>query len=82
MQTGWVNDRGYWFYLDSSGKMLTGFQTINGYKLHFADNGSMALGWFRVASLGIMQILMALYKQMARYKGRMVLLNYVRHNGI
>ncbi len=48
MQIGWVNDRGYWFYLDSSGKMLTGFQTINGYKYYFADNGSMALGWFRV----------------------------------
>ena len=40
MAIGWVNDGGTWYYLDASGKMVTGWVSIDGKRYHFASSGA------------------------------------------
>ena len=40
MATGWVKDRGTWYYLAPSGAMLTGTHVINGRTYVFDDSGA------------------------------------------
>lgn len=38
---------GTWYYLDADGRMVTGWQQIDGKWYHFADNGEIDMGWLR-----------------------------------
>lgn len=43
--TGWINDRGTWYYLASDGKMQTGW-VYTGWKWYYLHgSGAMATGW-------------------------------------
>ena len=37
---GWVKDGGAWYYLSSSGSMVTGWQLLGGTWYHFAPSGA------------------------------------------
>ena len=43
MQTGWLNDRGTWYYLNGSGAMQTGWLNDNGTWYYLQSNGAMAV---------------------------------------
>ena len=49
--TGWFSDltgeREGRFYLDADGKVLTGWQDIDGKRYHFGHDGAMTTGWLR-----------------------------------
>ena len=50
MQRGWVQVNGKWYFLDSSGKMLTGWVQVAGVWYYLFGDGSMAVntvidGW-------------------------------------
>lgn len=38
---------GTWFYVDADGRMVTGWQNINGKWYYFDTNGSIRLGWLK-----------------------------------
>ena len=42
MKTGWLNDNGTWYYLQSNGAMKTGWLNDNGTWYYLNANGSMA----------------------------------------
>ncbi|MBR1780413.1 MAG: serine protease, partial [Oscillospiraceae bacterium] len=39
MQTGWIKQGSTWYYLNSSGAMVTGTQTIGGKTYRFDSSG-------------------------------------------
>ena len=41
MSTGWLKDGGSWFYLSSSGAMVTGVRWIDGTRYVFDDEGRL-----------------------------------------
>ena len=41
MQTGWLYLGGKWYYMNSSGAMVTGRQTIDGKLYYFDGSGAM-----------------------------------------
>jgi len=41
MSTGWVKDGDSWFYLSSSGAMVTGVRWIDGTRYVFDDQGRL-----------------------------------------
>ncbi len=45
--TGWVNDKGTWYYLNAEGVMQTGWAKVGGTWYYLNDNGSMATGWVK-----------------------------------
>ncbi|MBR2134235.1 MAG: carbohydrate-binding domain-containing protein [Eubacterium sp.] len=46
-QTGWINDEGYWFYLDEEGVMQTGWINDGGYWFYLNSHGVMMTGWVK-----------------------------------
>ncbi len=44
---------GSWYLFNSSGQMLTGWQTINGQTYYLSDSGAMLTGWISGADAGI-----------------------------
>ncbi|CAI3192164.1 hypothetical protein CNEO2_1030010 [Clostridium neonatale] len=42
MKTGWLNDNGTWYYLQSNGAMKTGWLNDNGTWYYLQSNGAMA----------------------------------------
>ena len=46
--TGWVNDKGTWYYLNAEGVMQTGWAKVGGTWYYLNNNGSMATGWYKV----------------------------------
>ena len=42
MNTGWLNDNGTWYYLQSNGAMKTGWLNDNGTWYYLQSNGAMA----------------------------------------
>lgn len=42
MQTGWLFDKGEWYYLHSNGSMAIGWTEVNGDDYYLYENGSMA----------------------------------------
>ena len=42
MKTGWLNDNGTWYYLQSNGAMKTGWLNDNGTCYYLQSNGAMA----------------------------------------
>lgn len=47
MCTGWVNDSGAWYYLNSNGNMATGWKSVNGTWYYLDGSGSMKTGWLK-----------------------------------
>ena len=45
MKTGWVNDNGTWYYLQSSGAMKTGWVNDGGKWYFMQSSGAMKTGW-------------------------------------
>ena len=45
MKTGWIKEYGKWYYLDDSGAMKTGLQTIGGNEYYLSTSGAMQTGW-------------------------------------
>ena len=45
MKTGWVNDKGVWYYLESSGAMKTGWVNEKGTWYYLEPTGAMKTGW-------------------------------------
>ena len=45
MKTGWIKEYGNWYYLNTSGAMQTGLQTINGKQYYLSASGAMQTGW-------------------------------------
>lgn len=43
--SGWILKDGSYFCLDSSGRKLTGLQTLDGVTYYFGSDGAMATGW-------------------------------------
>ena len=50
MQTGWLNDRGTWYYMTESGAMATGWINLNGTWYFLNGSGAMQTGWLHRAS--------------------------------
>jgi len=48
MKTGWCWDSGSWYYLDTSGVMQTGLQTIEGEQYYLDTSGAMQTGWHNI----------------------------------
>ena len=44
----WIGSGNNWYYVDTDGKMVTGFQTIAEAKYYFAESGLMQTGWFKI----------------------------------
>ncbi|KWX82158.1 hypothetical protein AXF24_12445 [Streptococcus pneumoniae] len=47
MATGWVKDKGLWYYLNESGSMATGWVKDKGLWYYLNESGSMATGWVK-----------------------------------
>ena len=47
MRTGWLFDRGSWYYLGSSGNMHTGWIAVGGSWFYLDSTGAMRTGWIR-----------------------------------
>ena len=45
--TGWVNDKGTWYYLNAEGVMQTGWVKDGNTWYYLKDNGAMATGWVK-----------------------------------
>lgn len=46
LKRGWVKSGVSWYYMDpSTGRMVTGWQTIGGSKYYFMPSGEMSVGW-------------------------------------
>ena len=45
--TGWVNDKGTWYYLNAEGVMQTGWVKDNGTWYYLKSSGAMATGWVK-----------------------------------
>ena len=45
--TGWVNDKGTWYYLNAEGVMQTGWAKDGNTWYYLKDNGAMATGWVK-----------------------------------
>ena len=45
--TGWLQEGGNWFLLDSKGAMLTGWQYTGGQWYYLQPSGEMKTGWFK-----------------------------------
>ena len=43
MQTGWVKDKGIWYYLNQSGSMETGWFTISDKWYYANESGALAI---------------------------------------
>ena len=50
MRTGWLFDRGSWYYLGDSGDMHTGWIKIDGLWYYLKPSGAMHIGWLQLAS--------------------------------
>ena len=48
MKTGWIKEYGKWYYLDDSGAMKTGLQTIGGNEYYLSTSGAMQTGWHNI----------------------------------
>lgn len=46
MHTGWLQDKGKWYYMDDSGQMVSGWKEIKGTWYYFNENGIMAANTF------------------------------------
>lgn len=46
-QDAWLKLGDIWYLFDSSGAMLTGWQTKNGYTYYLQDSGAMLTGWIK-----------------------------------
>ncbi|WP_294155894.1 cadherin-like beta sandwich domain-containing protein [uncultured Clostridium sp.] len=46
--TGWLQDDGKWYLLDSKGAMLTGWQFTGGKWYYLNSDGSMKSGWLKI----------------------------------
>lgn len=49
-KTGWFQDGGKWYLLDSKGAMLTGWQYTGGKWYYLNSDGSMKTGWLKLES--------------------------------
>ena len=56
METGWLQDGGTWYYLNSSGAMETGWAKVGGTWYYLKGSGAMVTGWFQVGGNGTMLI--------------------------
>ena len=46
MKTGWIKDKGVWYYLNpEDGIMLVGLHKVNGDHYYFDESGAMQTGW-------------------------------------
>lgn len=45
--TGWVNDKGTWYYLNAEGVMQTGWAKVGGTWYYLKSSGAMATGWVK-----------------------------------
>ena len=50
MRTGWLFDRGSWYYLGDSGDMHTGWIKIDGLWYYLKPSGAMHIGWLQLGS--------------------------------
>jgi len=50
MCTGWLFDRGSWYYLGDSGDMHTGWVKIDGLWYYLKPSGAMHIGWLQLGS--------------------------------
>ena len=50
MRTGWLFDRGSWYYLGDSGDMHTGWVKIDGLWYYLKPSGAMHIGWLQLGS--------------------------------
>ena len=48
MRTGWLFDRGSWYYLGDSGDMHTGWVKVDGIWYYLAPSGAMHTGWLNL----------------------------------
>ena len=49
MKTGWIKDKGIWYYLNpEDGIMLVGLHKVNGDHYYFDDSGAMQTGWKQI----------------------------------
>ena len=48
MRTGWLVDRGSWYYLNADGAMATGWVQVDGSWYYLNSSGAMATGWLRL----------------------------------
>jgi N-acetylmuramoyl-L-alanine amidase len=48
MQTGWLNNNGTWYYLNSSGSMQTGWLAYGGTWYYLNSEGKMQTNWYQV----------------------------------
>lgn len=48
--TGWLQDDGKWYLLDSKGAMLTGWQYTGGKWYYLNNDGAMLTGWLKLES--------------------------------
>jgi len=50
MVTGWVQEAGLWYYMDSSGVMRTGWTMVNGRWFYMNESGVMQTGWLQLGA--------------------------------
>ena len=50
MRTGWLFDRGSWYYLGDSGDMHTGWIKIDGLWYYLKPSGAMHIGWLQLGN--------------------------------
>ena len=43
MQTGWLQEKGFWYYLDDSGAMKTGWYQVSGKWYYSYSSGELAV---------------------------------------
>ena len=48
MRTGWLFDRGSWYYLGDSGDMHTGWVKVDGLWYYLSSSGAMHTGWLNL----------------------------------
>ena len=48
MRTGWLFDRGSWYYLGASGDMHTGWVKVDGIWYYLTPSGAMRTGWLNL----------------------------------
>ena len=50
MRTGWAQDSGKWYYMNSNGAMQTGWEKVSGTWYYMARSGAMQTGWNKVGN--------------------------------
>ena len=46
-KTGWIKEKGQWYYYDGNGALLTGWQQVDGKWYYLSDSGTMQKGWIK-----------------------------------